>query len=141
MASQKSLKTFIKPIGLCLPFALILIVVYVLEYFGRKRMGMMRYLVFMKREFENGWFQPPVMVGIGMVVAIIMIYIAWRLFKARVQERDLLAYWLISMSVLNVWLAFPQLKMLKAYHFGLIGWLLIAFCVTCYAIWQHRKVS
>lgn len=141
MASQKSLNSLLKSIGLCLPFAFILTGIYILEYFGRKRMGMMRYLVFMKREFENGWFQPPVMAGIGAVVAVIMVYIVWRIFKSRAQERDLLAYWLIIMSVLNVWLVLPQLKTLKSYHFGLIGWLVIAVGVTVKSLWHIIKMD
>lgn len=132
---MKALKIVLKT----LPFALILLAIYTLEYFGRKRMGMMRYLVFIKREFENGTFQPMVTFGLMVAVAILMSYVFWRLVKAEKQQRNRLVYWLCSLVVLDLWLVLPQTRALKSFHFGLIGWLVLAVGTTLLNLWHIKK--
>lgn len=136
MKGSKTPKKIMKAFVLLMPFGLILSAVYVLEYFGRKRMGMMRYLVFIKREFENGWFQPEVNFSLGALVSILICYLLWKLFKEKPRQQNILVYWLSSLLVLNLWLILPQTRALKSYHFGLIGWLVLGAIVTLYSLWQ-----
>lgn len=139
MKISKTPKKILKGLSLLLPFALILSAVYVLEYFGRKRMGMMRYLVFIKREFENGWFQPEVTYSLGALVSILIGYLLWKLFKEKPRQKNILVYWLSSLLVLNLWLILPQTRALNSYHFGLIGWLVLGAVVTLYSLWRLKR--
>lgn len=129
---MKALKMVLKT----LPFALVLTAVYTLEYFGRKRMGMMRYLVFMKREFENGTFQPMVTYGLLAVAAVLTIYAIRLLTKAEQRQKNRIGYWLSTLAALDLWLLLPQTHALKSFHFGLISWLLLVAATTLIQLWH-----
>lgn len=52
----------------------VLSAVFLLEYLSGKKMGVMRYLVFMKREFEAGWFNPAAIriYGVILILSVVL---------------------------------------------------------------------
>lgn len=121
-----------------MPFALILSGIYGLEYFGRMRMGMMRYLVFMKRQFENGFFTPGNLQALTLLVLGLTLLAGFMAFgqtgkgirsqganQGKKLPKALWRYWLITLLIALVWLVLPVFKGWLSYHFDLIGWLVL----------------
>lgn len=124
-----------------LPYGLIAAAIYVLEYFGRMRMGMMRYLVFMKREFENGFFQPMTVYGLTLLAALLALLILYKMAKVSGRARAIWRYWLLSLLNLLCWLILPVFKTLKSYYFDLSAWLLLGAVTGLISIYQLRKID
>lgn len=123
-----------------LPFALILSSIYGLEYFGRMRMGMMRYLVFMKRQFDNGFFTPGnlqllTLLVLSLAVLAALMSLGFKFGKSsgnseasqgKKTSKTLWRYWLLTLLIALAWLVLPPFKGWLSYHFDLIGWLVLA---------------
>ena len=124
-----------------LPLFLIAAAIYTLEYFGRMRMGMMRYLVFMKREFESGFFQPMTVCGLTLLAALLALLILFKMAKASVRARAVWRYWLLNTLILLCWLIVPVFKTLKSYYFGLSAWLLLGAVTGLISIYRLRKID
>jgi hypothetical protein len=137
-----------------LPIGFIILSIYVLEYFGRMRMGMMRYLVFMKREFEMGIFQPMVIQGLTVLVVVLTLWVCRQFIKSieaikainsdaaiGKKKSAIWRYWLLNQIILTGWLLIPTFKVLKSYHFALIGWMVLTGLVGIYSILKLRRID
>jgi len=103
----------------------------ILQYYADKKMGVMRYLVFMGYEFEKGWFNPNLMklytisLEAGFIICLGIWIFSMRQKKDRVILRasalamvaDVIGYILITSHIVSN---------LKAYYFILIAILSIA---------------
>lgn len=104
----------------------------ILQYYADKKMGVMRYLVFMRYEFEKGWFNPYLMklytisLEVGFVICLGVLIFSIRKKKDRViiwasvlaLVTNVIGYILVTTHIASD---------LKAYHFILIAILSIAF--------------
>jgi hypothetical protein len=125
-----------------LPIGLILLSIYVLEYLGRMRMGMMRYLVFMKREFEMGIFQPMVIQGLTVFVVILTLWVLINSHKkTSALKQSIWYYWLLNQIILTGWLVIPSVRVLKSYHFALIAWMALTAVVAIFSLFRLRKID
>ena len=103
----------------------------ILQHYADKKMGVMRYLVFMGYEFEKGWFNPNLMklytisLEAGFIICLGIWIFSMRQKKDRVILRasalamvaDVIGYILITSHIVSN---------LKAYYFILIAILSIA---------------
>ncbi len=125
-----------------LPIGFIILSIYVLEYFGRMRMGMMRYLVFMKREFEMGIFQPMVIQGLTVLVVLLTLWVAINSHKkTSALKQSAWRYWFLNQMILTGWLLIPTFKGLKSYHFALIAWIVLTGLVGIYSLFKLRRID
>lgn len=140
-----------------LPIGFIILSIFVLEYFGRMRMGMMRYLVFAKREFEMGIFQPMVIQGLTVLVILLTLWVSRQFIKSiKANNSDdaigsdaeigkkksaIWRYWLLNQIILTGWLLIPTFKALKSYHFALIAWMVLTGLVGIYSLFKLRRID
>lgn len=104
----------------------------ILQYYADKKMGVMRYLVFMRYEFEKGWFNPYLMklytisLEVGFIICLGVLIFSIRKQKERViiwvsalaMVANVIGYILVTSHIASD---------LRAYYFILLAILSIAF--------------
>lgn len=102
---------------------LLLSVALVLQYLSSQKMGVMRYLVFLRNEFEKGWLSPhlvniyELILGAGLILCLLFIIYSTRIRKSKgiLQASvlaiiaDVLGYFLLTSQTLSSLRAYPLL--------------------------------
>lgn len=111
---------------LSISYVPVFILGYVLEYFGSKKMGFMRYLVFMKYELGDGILNSfNIKIILYGIVFLTLISVILIILKFEI-SRKLLA----GQALTIVWLQMMPFYSLKSWYFITIG-ILIVFALQC----------
>jgi len=98
----------------------------ILQYYADKKMGVMRYVVFMRYEFEKGWFSPDLMklytitLEAGFIICLVILIFSIIKKKRRViLQASALA--IMANLIGYILLTSHRFSDLKAYYFILIA--------------------
>lgn len=118
----------------------------VLQYLSDKKMGVMRYLVFLRYEFEKGWFNPNLIklyetiLEAGFILCLFIIIFSIFIRKNReVLRTAVLA--LTAIAIGYFLLTSQTLSSLKAYHLIVIAFfviILFQFIILIYHLLRKR---
>ncbi len=107
------------------PLVVLCGILYMMEHFGHKKMGMMRYLVFMNRQFERGLLQPAFITLLTGISLLILSFALYRLIRIiQCEECQGMRRYLALATTSGFWAGWaliPGTKAFLVFDFGFIG--------------------
>lgn len=127
------------------PIGLVCGALYILSYFGRMRMGMMRYLVFTNRELQDTFLGPPwlqVHLLILMSLFILSAIGLWRVNTHRPSPaKNILIPTMLICTIAALWVFSLPTQQLLIYGFGSLGWIGLAWIFAVLLLLKWFNIS